>query len=149
MALYKLLESGVINTASGVSFPADPGNRHYQEYLAWVALGNMPDPADQPSAEQLAEEQAIRDAPVGARDWFVANSQAKLIFSMTVEEVAAEIAALVDVSFPALSAANRTRWKLLLTAIVLVVRIYVKRERLDWLVHPPDPWLTGSGCICR
>ena len=26
--------------------PADPANRHYQEYLEWLAEGNEPLPAD-------------------------------------------------------------------------------------------------------
>ena len=30
-------------------FPKDPKNRHYQEYLAWLAEGNEPLPADEPS----------------------------------------------------------------------------------------------------
>ena len=29
-----------------ISIPKDPLNRHYQEYLEWVAAGNTPDPAD-------------------------------------------------------------------------------------------------------
>lgn len=88
--------------------------------------------ANRPTAEEIAEEEAIRDAPVGVRGWFAANPNSKLIFSMTVAEVAAEIAALVDISFPApATAATRTKWKLLLTGLTLAVRIIVKRERLD------------------
>ena len=29
------------------SFPADPDNTDYQEYLKWVAEGNTPEPADE------------------------------------------------------------------------------------------------------
>ena len=28
------------------SFPADPDNRDYQQYLEWVAEGNTPEPAE-------------------------------------------------------------------------------------------------------
>jgi len=30
---------------TGEYIPPDPGNIHYQEYLAWLAEGNTPDPA--------------------------------------------------------------------------------------------------------
>lgn len=84
-----------------------------------------------PTAEELAIEAAIADAPLSARAWFQANPSAKLIWSMPVVDLAAEIASLIDVSFAGLSAANRTRWKLLVTGITLAVRVLVKRERLD------------------
>lgn len=88
--------------------------------------------ASQPTPEELARLEAIREAPVTARQWFADNPNARLIWSMTVAEVVAEIAALVETTFPApATVGTRTKWKLLLTAIVLVVRIYVKRERLD------------------
>jgi len=129
MALYKLIEGGVIS--GGAMIPADPTNRHYQDYLTWVALGNTADPADVPTAEQLAEEQAIKDAPIGARAWFDANPNAKLIWSMSVTDLAAEIVTLVDALFPSATAGNRTKLKLLLTGITLAVRILVKKEGLD------------------
>lgn len=30
--------------------PADPGNRDYQAYLAWLDDGNTPEPAEEPNA---------------------------------------------------------------------------------------------------
>lgn len=79
-----------------------------------------------------APEVAISQTPGAVRTWFAANPNAKLIWSMTVTDLVAEIAALVDISFPApATAATRTKWKLLLTAITLVIRILVKREKLD------------------
>lgn len=87
--------------------------------------------ANRPIAEELAEEEAIKDAPVGVRGWFAANPSARLIWSMPVNELAVEISSLVDVSFPGLPVGVRTKWKLLLIAITLVVRIWVRRERLD------------------
>ena len=33
------------------AIPKDPGNRHYQEYLAWLAEGNEPLPPDEPEEQ--------------------------------------------------------------------------------------------------
>ena len=51
MAKYKLLKNstgiwGVHDTEDGGQIPFDEDNRHYQEYLLWVAKGNTADPAD-------------------------------------------------------------------------------------------------------
>ena len=52
--MYKLLNNpiGEINIvyrlADKTSIPFDPANTDYQEYLAWLAEGNEPLPADEP-----------------------------------------------------------------------------------------------------
>ena len=54
MALYKLTGNdsegnkigAIIRTTDKASIPLDEENTDYQDYLAWVALGNTADPAD-------------------------------------------------------------------------------------------------------
>jgi hypothetical protein len=36
----------ICRISDGASIPLAPGNRDYQEYLAWLAEGNEPLPAD-------------------------------------------------------------------------------------------------------
>lgn len=54
--MYKLLKDYQTNQVFGAvrddghsitSFPFDPANTDYQEYLKWVELGNTPLPADE------------------------------------------------------------------------------------------------------
>ena len=50
--IYKLVndsftkELDSIKTVGNTYIPLDPANTDYQAYLAWVAEGNTPDPAD-------------------------------------------------------------------------------------------------------
>lgn len=87
--------------------------------------------ANTPTLEETARLEAIREAPNNARTWFEAHSNARAIFSLSVVDLEAEIGSLVDALFPSATAGNRTRLKLLLTALTLAVRVMVKRERLD------------------
>lgn len=130
MADYKLTAGGGIIFLGRLSIPADPANRHYVEFLAWLALGNTPDPADVPTAEQLAAEEAVRQAPIGAKAWFESHPNAKLLFSLSIADLEIEINSLADALLPLATAPNRTRLKLLLMAISVTIRILVKRENL-------------------
>lgn len=45
--MYQLRQfGGIIKLDENMFIPEDNRNRHYQEYLAWLAEGNEPLPAD-------------------------------------------------------------------------------------------------------
>jgi hypothetical protein len=44
----------IIRTTDGACIPFDPANTDYQQYLAWLAEGNEPMPADDQGAQQVS-----------------------------------------------------------------------------------------------
>lgn len=64
---YKLYDGGVIHLASGKSIVADPANRDWRKYLAWVADGNTPeaaDPAPPPPTNDEIYDQVLQNQRV-------------------------------------------------------------------------------------
>ena len=57
---YKLTSTNeFIRIEDGLRIPSDPANVDYQAYLAWLAAGNTPTPADQPTAKEQALAQIV------------------------------------------------------------------------------------------
>jgi hypothetical protein len=53
--MYKLIKNSnnevscVCKLADNLVIPFDPANTDYQQYLAWLAAGNTPEPVDTPA----------------------------------------------------------------------------------------------------
>lgn len=124
--MYKLIDGGVILLATGATIPEDPTNADWQEYLAWVALGNTPAPADAlpgPTAGDVAQG--------GVKAWFVAHPNAALLFNLSIADLDIEIDGMADALFPAASGvsnANKNRFKLWAKTVSHSVRALAKRE---------------------
>jgi hypothetical protein len=42
--MYKLFQNSVVLVEQAMEIPFDPANTDYQQYLAWLAAGNTPEP---------------------------------------------------------------------------------------------------------
>ena len=78
MADYKLMADGVIKLGN-TFIPENELNKDWQDYLAFVQGGGVPDPADQPTAQQIAKDTEINGASLTARQYF-AGKQAAIDF---------------------------------------------------------------------
>lgn len=82
---YQLTFNGVIRLADRAFIPESLNNRDWRRYLAWIAEGNVPTPADPPppptrdeldaaEARQYAKLAALRDmTPAQVSAWVDAN----------------------------------------------------------------------------
>lgn len=62
--MYKLTNTGVVvRLADAAHIPFDAANSDYQQYLAWLADGNTPEPAD-PLPSRRADEVRARLAQI-------------------------------------------------------------------------------------
>ena len=48
-------ELGILRTVDNAFIPFDPANTDYQAYLEWLAEGNVPTPADEPTQTPPSE----------------------------------------------------------------------------------------------
>ena len=79
---YKLAAAGIKRLSDGAFIPSNPSNVDWQEYLKWLAEGNVPLPAYTPA--ELAEKQKAEDE--AAREKLIAEKMRELAISELKKE---------------------------------------------------------------
>ena len=87
---YKLTNTTSILRNDGAFIPADPANTDYADYLAWLAEGNTPEPADVPPPPTKAER--IRALEAQASDAQTKVTRQALL-ALALEKACAALAA--------------------------------------------------------
>lgn len=121
MSFYKkTLRANVIAIPSeNKTFPMVSGNAEYEKYLAWVAEGNVADPAETPEeeADRLAREADKNDEIVLDQ-----NLRADAVFAQLRTATQAQISTHINNLFSNLSAPQRNFLKWLTQAVVVLLR---------------------------
>jgi hypothetical protein len=73
---YQLTQyNTIIRLDDNANIPMDPGNTDYQDYLAWVALGNTPEPVPAPPAP--THQEITLTIQTGVQQWLDQTAQSK------------------------------------------------------------------------
>ena len=111
--MYKLNQNStsIRRLSDGASIPKDPANTDYTNYLKWLAAGNTPEPADVPTAEEvaaLAAKQSI-DVAIGA------------------DTTLAQLKAMTNAEFDAWWLANVTTAALAIQVLKRLAKLVIRR----------------------
>lgn len=89
--MYQLTNSTqILRLSDNANIPTDPANTDYAAYLAWLAEGNTPEPADVPPPPTKAER--IRALEAQASD-AQANVTRQALLALALEKACAALAA--------------------------------------------------------
>lgn len=113
---YKLVDNwdGILHISDNVTSIMKDG-RGWREYQAWLAAGNTPLPADVPTAEELAKEEEVREAPGIARGWFAGHQAAINFIRLSPAEQEAAIEGYTN-------AQMKTLLKYLTVAVAMIIK---------------------------
>lgn len=107
----------IIRTLDNATIPE--GHRFWDEYQAWLAAGNTPDPAETPT-EVAARQEAEQEA--AGQETLRADLKMDAVFTALKTATPAQISTFVNNQFGAFTAQQRATMRMLIQVAALVIR---------------------------